>query len=202
MNGLIKIQESQIKDAALVISTAFYNDPPLVYSIPDGLKRREKSHYIFEAYVRYSVSYGEVYATSPDLEGIAVWLPSDKVDTNLWQDLKDGWFSVLFHCGPMTVLRQRNISGAMGAAHKHCISVTHRYLFFLGVLPELQGKGYAGALLRPVLKQADRDGLVCYLDNTKERNLLVYRHFGFEVVEEYKIPGTSIKLWAMLREPR
>ena len=198
---LVPIHRTKIKEAAAVLSRAFHDDPPLVYSIPDELKRRSKSHFIFEAFIRYSISCGQVYATSDSLEGIAVWLPSDKVETGLWQDLNNGWLSIIINLGLETTLRQRKVGSVMGAAHKRSISSPHLYLFLLGVEPGLKRKGYAGKLLRPVLEKADSDGMACYLDNTKEQNLPVYRHFGFDVTEEYTIPGTSINLWAMIREP-
>jgi ribosomal protein S18 acetylase RimI-like enzyme len=197
----ITIHRSQVKAAAAVMARAFYNDPPLVYSITDASQRRAKSHYIFEMYIRYSIFCGKVYATSPNFEGVAVWLPSDKVEMSFRQELTSGWLSMLLNLGPGTTIRQRTISSVMGIVHKRCISAPHRYLFFLGVEPELQGKGYAGRLLRPVLNRADRDGLACYLDNTNEKNLTLYQHFGFNVIEEYKIPETSISIWAMLRGP-
>lgn len=201
MTDPITIHRSQVKAAAAVLARAFYNDPPLVYSIPDASKRSTKSHYIFETFIRYSVSCGEVYATSQNLEGVAVWLPSDKVEMNFRQGLQNGWLSILLNLGLRTTLRQQAISNSMGAAHKRSISSPHWYLFFLGVEPELQGKGYAAKLMKPMLSRADRDGFTCYLDNTNEKNLPLYRHFGFKVVEEYKIPESSISVWAMLRGP-
>lgn len=36
MDDLIILNRSQVKDAATVIASAFHNDPPLVYSIPDA----------------------------------------------------------------------------------------------------------------------------------------------------------------------
>jgi hypothetical protein len=30
----------------------------------------------------------------------------------------------------------------------------------------------------------------------------MYQHFGFKVVDEYKVPNTQVHLVAMLREPK
>ncbi len=58
----------------------------------------------------------------------------------------------------------------------------HWYLATLGTAVEQQGKGVGGALLRPVLEHCDAEGLPCYLESSKERNVPFYRRHGFEVV--------------------
>ncbi len=199
MNEPLIVDRSQVKAAAAVLARAFYNDPPMVYSLPDE-SRRWKCRYILETYLRGCISFGGVYAASANFESVAVWLPADKTDRRLSQNMIDT-LSIFFQAGPRAAARQKEISQAMGAAHRRCIALPHQYLFFLGVEPELQGKGYASAVVRPMLQRADREGVACYLDNTRERNLPLYRHFGFETVEEYTIPGISSSVWAMVRQP-
>ena len=58
------------------------------------------------------------------------------------------------------------------------------------------------AIIMPTLEQADRDGLPVYLETTKEANLVYYRRFGFEVVEELTVARGAPPVWTMLRPPR
>jgi ribosomal protein S18 acetylase RimI-like enzyme len=78
----------------------------------------------------------------------------------------------------------------------------HWYLASLGTAVELQGKGVGSALMRPVLEHCDGEGIPCYLESSKERNLPFYRRHGFEVVEELALPGDGPPVWTMWREPR
>ncbi|MFH1626439.1 MAG: GNAT family N-acetyltransferase, partial [Pseudomonadota bacterium] len=80
------------------------------------------------------------------------------------------------------------------------VSFKHWYLWIVGVEPQSQGKGYASKLLRPMLTRIDKDGLPCYLETLDERNVPIYEHLGFKVVDESTVPNTSITNWAMLRE--
>jgi len=53
-----------------------------------------------------------------------------------------------------------------------------------------------------VLARADAEGLLCYVETEKERNLPFYRRHGFEVVVEDDMPNGGPHFWTMRREPR
>jgi len=198
----IKIHKSQIKAASALLSQAFQDDPLFCYFVPDSVIRKNKLHYLMKTLTHYSVSYGEVYTTSKNFEGVAVWLPSDKVEMNFWRGLKSGGLPIIFNLGIRSTYRQLAISELMYDVHRRRISSPHWYLYLLGVLPELQRKGYAGNLMKPMLERADKEGFDIYLDNTKANNLPMYEHYNFKIIEEYKIPETAISIWAMLRKPQ
>lgn len=74
----------------------------------------------------------------------------------------------------------------------------HLFLEFIGVILELQGKVYAGILLTPMLAMIERQHMPCYLDTELEKDVTIYRCYGFRVVEGIKFPGTEIRSWGML----
>ena len=77
VKGMVRLNRSYGKRAAEVLVKAFWNHPPLQYYFPDETERARIAPYFFSSPVFSSVRYGEVYATTPNLEGIAVWLPSN-----------------------------------------------------------------------------------------------------------------------------
>jgi ribosomal protein S18 acetylase RimI-like enzyme len=200
INNLVRLEKSQVKAASEVLSRAFYDDPLLSSFIPDPLQRKKKLHYLLETLVQYSVTHGEVYATSPNFEGVAVWLPSDRVDMTLWRGLRSGGLSIITHLGVQSTFRQLSDSDFICSVHKHHIKAPHWYLYLLGVDPVLRGQGYASKLVKPVLTRTEHEGMACWLDNTNENNLQMYQHYGFRVIEEYKIPRTGVRIWGMLKE--
>jgi len=200
LNNLLRLEKSQVRAASEVLSRAFHDDPLFSSFIPDPLQRKKKLHYLLETMVHYSVSYGEVYATSPNFEGVAVWLPFDKVEMTLWRGIRNGGLSIIFNLGLRSTFRQLSVSDLMSSRHKRHITSPHWYLYLLGVEPELQGKGYASKLVKAMLDRTDREGLACYLDNTNEKNLTMYQRYGFRVIEEYEVPRTGVSIWAMLKE--
>lgn len=200
LNNLVRLEKSQVRAASEVLSRAFHDDPLFSSFIPDPLQRKKKLHYLLEMLVHYSVSYGEVYATSPNFEGVAVWLPSDRVEMTLWRGIRSGGVSVISNLGVRSTFRQLSVSDLMCSIHKRHIASPHWYLYLIGVEPALQGKGYASKLVKAMLGRTDREGLACYLDNTNEKNLSMYQRYGFRVIEEYEIPRTGVSIWAMLKE--
>ncbi len=70
----------------------------------------------------------------------------------------------------------------------------------IGIVPKFQGKGYASSLIRPMLSRIDKENLSCYLETIDEKNVAIYQHFGFEIIERSIVPETGFTNWAMLRK--
>ncbi|MDZ7768084.1 MAG: GNAT family N-acetyltransferase [Woeseiaceae bacterium] len=77
----------------------------------------------------------------------------------------------------------------------------HWYLALVGVDPDYSGKGIGSALLRPILEQADADGLPCYLETAEERNVAFYEMHRFETLRHGTLPDTAVEYWTMQRVP-
>ena len=157
-------------------------------------------HFVFEIGVRYGVLYGEVYATSPDLEGIAILLPSETADMTLWRMIRVGMFFLFFRLGGGFLVRGLRTTGFISSVQKRCAPSRYMLFQFLGVAPEYEGKGYAAKLAKAMLSRIDKDHLPCYFDIEEEEKVRIYQRYGFRVLEKQIIPGTDIRLWAMLRE--
>jgi len=198
LNSLVRLERSQIKPAGAMLARAFYDDPLSVYLIPDGSRRGKLLPYIFEFSTRFGVLYGEVYTTSHNLEGVAVWLPSEKADMTLRRVMRNGGLSLLPKLGEDLIQRLPALNSISSLRKRHA-PFRHWYLLLLGVDPLFQGKGYAGNLLRAMLARLDEEHLPCYLETQNGKNVTIYQHYGFKVVAEVLVPGTEIALWAMLR---
>ncbi len=72
---ITRLNKNQILMAGEVLGRALKDDPVSVHAIPDTKERHLKIKHIFQTTVCLGVRYGIAYAPSPNLEGIAVWLP-------------------------------------------------------------------------------------------------------------------------------
>ncbi len=197
---MMRLNRSYVKQTTEVLIRAFWNHPPLQYYFPDEAERERIAPYFFSLSVFTSIRYGEVYATSQNLEGIAVWLPSDNYPVTLWRLLRFVPLSEILGFGRYGGSRMRGLGQYIDAVHSRLAPFKHWFLQAIGVDPQFQGRGYASKLLRPMLSRIDEEGLPCYLETLEGQNVRLYEHFGFKVIEESNIPDTNLTNWAMLRD--
>ena len=199
LEDLLRLNKSHIKPAVNVLAAAFQNYPLLNYYYPDDLTKKRIAHYHLSLAVFSGIRYGEIYATSHNLEGVAIWIPSDKYPVTFWRLLRPVPLSVIFGLGRYGGNKMRHLGEHIDAVHQRLAPFKHWFLQTVGVEPRSQGKGYASKLIRPMLTRIDEEGLPCYLETLDEHNVPLYEHLGFTVVDKATIPKTSLTNWAMLR---
>ena len=187
---LVPLTESQIEPAAGTLARAFHDYPVFTYVFPDASERDNELPLLLQSFVRYGVLNGEVYATSRNLEGVAVWMPPDHTSgSSPVPEVSQGALDRVAYFGrQIHDVRKRHVPSA------------HWFLMIIGVVPELQGQGNARTLLNPILARIERQHLPCYLDTEVEKNVAIYQRYGFRVVDDSIVVGTGIRSWGMLRE--
>jgi GNAT superfamily N-acetyltransferase len=75
------------------------------------------------------------------------------------------------------------------------------FLGTVGTLPDLQGCGLGRAVLTPVLRRCDRDGLRAVLDTSTYSNVRLYSRLGFETTAEVEPGDGAPRVWVMTRAP-
>ncbi len=182
-----------------MFARAFQDDPLLAYLIPDSAKRRYLSPRMYRCALRYGFHYGQVLATSANLEGVTIWLPPEAAHGSLLMMLRAGLLSLSFMIGPQFVVRFLSFYQHLDRLRQEYTPLPHWYLQLLGVDPAHQGRGHATALLTPMLAQLDHERWSCCLDTMNGDNVAFYEHFGFRVVARSLLPNTKIGLWLMAR---
>ena len=188
-------QRRDVGDVSSALSVAFARDPVASYLFPDERRRRRCLPKFFR--VQLTNGYlrrGEVFVTD-DCLGAAMWIPS-------WADAPT-LHDRLAHLSILPLVR-----GRFPAAHQltellaaHHPRRPHYYLGTLGVDPQVQGQGYATALMAPLLERCDAEGVGAYLECSTGSNVSFYARRGFVVSEKVTAPFGGPPLWLMWREP-
>jgi len=200
-NGeLLRLTLKERDAGAAVLGRAFTEYELFRYYFPDETERRAAADRLSFIELSVCLKYGEVYASSEKLEGVAAWLPPGKAPFGGWQIIRSVPPSILFRFGRQGAGRMRAYGRLVDDLHRRLVPYPHWYLQIIGVDPANQGQGFSSRLLRPVLERIDRERVPCYLETNAEKNVAIYRRFGFEVVSEDRMPGTELTVFAMLRK--
>lgn len=203
----IQLQRSQIASASEIAAKAFENDPVFSYLTPENRELRLQAlAWLTGKAIEYCVQYNYVY-TTPDLQGIAAWLPPDKFSSNPIQLLQMAWqfqlYQLPFKCGPNRLGGWLAYLLATEQAHQQDMGDRpHWYLGLMVVNPASQGKGIGSRLLQPGIDLADRDGLPCYVVTFTEQAVRFYQKNGFEIVRNQKLSPNTPPFWTLKRNPR
>ena len=200
MKCLFRINKNKAECAVEVLAEAFKAYPLFQYYFTNESIREKISRYILSFAIYSGIRYGEVYATSPNMEGIAVWIPSSNYPMTFWKMLRSVPISKILGVGRYGGLKLKNFNEYIDNVHQRLVPFNHWFLQAIGVDPSFQGHGYASLLIRPMLSKIDKENLPCYLETVDEKNVSIYERFGFQIIDESIVPETEFTSWAMLRE--
>jgi ribosomal protein S18 acetylase RimI-like enzyme len=205
IENLYKVQKKDILKASVVLADAFQHDPVWTKFFKSEATIDQRG-VLFESPIKYCLKYGEVYAPSEHLEGIALWLPGDFADMTIWRMIQSGaivsGMKAMKACTELA-RKQGRILGPLQADRKaHMKGRAYIYLMVLGVASEFQGQGFGGKLLRALIEESERAGIPIYVETETEKNVGMYESFGFRLLDQITLPIINLSQWEMVREPR
>ncbi len=195
---IIPLTRENFERARTVMARAFEDYPLLRYVVPDDRWRLRLASALYGAVIRYCLAYGESF-TTPEVEGTACWLPPDRPFPTFFRMVRAGMLKLPFQFGWTSFAKLDAFDKVAQRMHHEYAPGPHWYLWAIGVARERQGQGLGAGLMRPILAQADAEGLPCYLETHKELNTLIYARLGFRVAGTSGVPGHPGTIWGMLR---
>lgn len=197
--ALYPVQKRDVPQATAVLVDAFEDDPIWQVILSDTTPTQKAG--AFETPLLYCSKYGEVYAPSENLEGIAAWVPGHVAAMTPWRILRSGAMRGALKLGWKVARKMEPIFGPLDADRK-VIMKGHSFIYLqiIGVAPTLQGQGFGGKLLRALIEESERAGLPLYLETETESNVRMYERFGFFVAKEIALPIINLPMWEMVRD--
>jgi len=200
-NAVLRLRRRDLPRAAAVCARACRETPHVRYFFPDGTRRARDATALFAMRIRYALLYGEVDVTSPGLEGVAVWIPSERASMTTWREIRAGGIRLYRAVGREAVARMTHVAEHNDRLRHQTIPGDHWFLSILGVDPSCQRQGHARRLLEPMLACLDDAGIPAYVELTDPALVRFYERFGFKMKAESTVPGTELTVWTMVRAP-
>jgi len=193
-------RKSDIRDLSRTLARAFYDDPVMIWLLPDAQARTAHLCRLFATMTRHhhlALGGVEVASDGPGIGAAALWDPP-----NQWQETRRGQLAMT-----PTFLRVFGLRSMQGRAVQELMKRVHPeephwYLAVIGSDPTFRGKGFGQVLMESRLHRVDAENAPAYLESTKHQNIGYYQRFGFEVTGEIVLPDGGPVMWPMWRRPR
>lgn len=181
---------------------AFRDDPLWNEVFRDDPNKAESLNSFFTIPVLYGIRFGQVYASSPGIEGVFVLLPSKHAGMPLWGLLLSGALKYGSRMGRTSLNNLAILSKQLGPSRKRMMGgKPYQYLIIIGVDPDHQGKGHGSRFMSAIVDQCDQERLHLYLETEIEDNIPFYEKHGLEVLQKVEIQKLQLPVWQMTYVP-
>jgi ribosomal protein S18 acetylase RimI-like enzyme len=177
-----------------LLGRAFVVEPMMRWSLGVHGDVEERFVRCFEYFLERVIPAGTVWEAGQAL-GATAWIAPGEMD--VWRDAQ------------MTETRMHELTEDGGLRYDAFWTwvdsrVPEGPLWFLdsvGVAGQARGRGIGGALIRFGLERARADDVDALLETGNPRNVLVYEHLGFRVVDAADAPDGGPRIWFMRWSP-
>jgi GNAT superfamily N-acetyltransferase len=190
---------ADVNKLASVLARAFYDDPPLVWMLPNPATRLGRINRVFTAIIGIeALRHGgvDIACDGEEILGGAIWLPPDRWKPRLRVQIRAAPRQ-MWALSPRPG-RMWRFGRTLEDAHP---KEPHWYLEMIGVDPDRQGQGIASRLLRSRLKRCDQEEQPAYLETARPGLVSLYEHFGFRRTRDLPLPRGGPAVTAMWRSP-
>mgnify|MGYP001082453624 CR=1 FL=1 len=193
--------KSDTAKVSAVYLSAFRDDPLMRYLFSSARDIQKAMDVDFRYIIERAGVNGVVFRTSAAYEGAAIWYFTGFPKNTFSLNMRIAWFMLNQFKIPAL---KKLVSFYLKAerAHVRIINQPHYYLELLGVDVQFQGMGFASRLMKPVLEHADQSHRVCYLETQTEKNVALYKHYGFEVADTLQPGFGGAVYYFMLRRAK
>ena len=200
-NGLYIIKKSDF-EPIIEMSGRAYEDYPLEVYFTGGKYDPENLKQTIRINLYTMFDDGIIYSDSPELNGLVILIPPGYTGINTLSFLWNGGFKTIWSRGIRTFIRMANFESFAMDIRKKYTNYEDWYLYNLCVDKKAQGKKISSKLIKPLINYFKLNKKLCYLENNSDKNVPIYEHFGFKVVEKTIVPGSNVEHYAIMFDGR
>jgi ribosomal protein S18 acetylase RimI-like enzyme len=183
---LYRLNKTHIPAASKALAEAFLEDGLVLRICPEEENRERAIEPVFRFSASTAVRSGEAWATSPDLEGVALWQYSWRMFFPPWSWFTFGGFDIYRNLSRKGYRELMRVSDRIDRARASVAPDRYLYLSSLGVRPEFRRKGLATALVADRIRAAEKDGVPTIVETNTPEALAFYESVGFRSLKTFR----------------
>lgn len=204
---LYRVKKEDVEKLKELLTACFAKDPLYCELIPDEATRHRLMPELFECDMEEFLENCEIYADSPEINGIIVvddeteaYNPLHYYITEAVAGLKTDGYLIKEDPSLKTFwnfFQGRDYLNSRWTDQLHQENRLH--IIYLAVRPQMQHHGISAVLMNEAISYANRNKLMISLETHNENNVPFYQHFGFKlfgIVEKH----FHLKQYCMIRE--
>ena len=200
-NGLYMVKKSDF-EALIEMSGRSYENYPLDVYFTGGKYDPEHLKQTIRVNLYSMCDEGIIYSDSAELNSLVILLPPGYSGIKTLSFIWNGGFKTIFGYGIKNFKKMIDFESFAMNMRKKYTNNEDWYLYNLCVDPKCQGKKIASKLIKPLLNYFKEHKLMCYLETNWDKNVPIYEHFGFKVMEKTIVPGSNVEHYGMLFDCR
>eukprot|EP01127_Copromyxa_protea_P023699 TRINITY_DN8982_c0_g1_i1.p1 TRINITY_DN8982_c0_g1~~TRINITY_DN8982_c0_g1_i1.p1 ORF type:complete len:1492 (-),score=227.39 TRINITY_DN8982_c0_g1_i1:132-3959(-) len=204
--SVVEMNKEQLKEAVGVLTRASSNDPFFVF-FGGGKVSTKGVTWTWTFMLKYFLAYGRVLvrldSETKKILGVCVWQHPSENGTSMTRLVANGIGEAPLHWGVMGALRfvQQN------EYIEHHLETSGKAsnvwdLVAVGIDQPVQRQGYGSQLLQPILRIADKTGLMCRVVLTRREARPFYEFWGFQFHVAVAGKHGGPPFWIGLRKPK
>jgi len=134
LENLFSIDKTLAGKVAAVAARAYFEADDFSYSSIKPSKQMKFLKKLMNLTFRISLKFGKVYAPTEKIEGVAAWLPHDKINLTNWHYIRNGALSVVIGAGKEGRKQLMRYSNLANKKHKQHANFPHMYLYNLAII--------------------------------------------------------------------
>ena len=196
-NGLYIVKKSDF-ESLITLTGKAYEDYPLHIYLSGGKYDEEGCKQMMRVNLSLMFDEGIIYADSEELNGFVIVLPPGYTGISTLSFIWNGGYWIIYNQGIRASYRMASFESFAMNLKKKYTNNEDWYIYNLCVSKEAQGKKIASKLMKPLLNYFKLNKKICYLETNNDRNVPIYEHFGFKVMEKTIVPNSEVPHYAML----
>ena len=175
-----------------------YEGYPLCTYFSGGKYNEYDLKQITQVNLNTMIDIGIIFSDSPELKGCVMLLPPGYTGISTIPFILKDEYKIIFNQRIRAINRMSSFEPFAMNIRKKYTDYKDWHLYNLFVEQNVKGIKVSSKLVKPLINYFKEHKQMCILETYSDKNVPIYEHFEFKVVEKCMFPNSKVEHYAML----